>query len=283
MTLRLAGGVILALSAIAGSIVLIDKIGGSPIAPGTDSRLSWTTDAAGFTVSSNLAGDSPCMLRFWLTGDSSAVTARVSTGHPLAAVWNGDDASHRFVTICDTALVAESLQKFNWPSGSTVRLDFGVGPGESVPAILDWRVFFKENREMDSRDLAAWRRTWRRWSIGLFAFSLLGVAVTAYSAFTARGRGGQAPLPPLTAQECIVRLIAVVEGEPKEDTPIIQSILEKLLLRRLKPQAIVDSLEGHENIRLGMWFQATGTMTEHLDGLLEGLNQYRKDMEVEVS
>lgn len=66
-----AGGLVLAISAVAGAVVTVDKIGGNPIAPGVDSKLAWAVDGAHFTITSDLPGDNLCMLRFWFADSDS--------------------------------------------------------------------------------------------------------------------------------------------------------------------------------------------------------------------
>jgi hypothetical protein len=257
--------VVLMIGAPAVLLLAIDKIGGSPITPGYSSGFAWSTASFGSSESVKLTkdvGDQICLLRLRISPSVLPVDAHLTDNTVLAATKDDTDSSGQWFFVSKKSNNAK--EKFMWPSG----VDIILSPRDtnlSGIRLEDWVVYLSD-KDFDSLSRARWRSDWRKIWLALLVFSLIGAVY------------GAIPEPkeekPFTSQVCIEFLILSIEGSTKEETKRMQSLLQKVLLKRVPAANALESLSLPRQQSRALWFKAAGAFRASLESLTIELYTY---------
>jgi hypothetical protein len=246
-------------------LLAIDKIGGSPITPGFNTGFVWRAAPSGPNGSIDISkdvGDQVCLLRLKMSAGFLPVAAHLTDNTILAATKDDADAGGEWFFVSKKS--SNVKEKFTWPSG----IDLIVSPNDTKQSgiqLQDWIVYLSD-KDFDSLARAKWRNDWRKIWLVLLVVSLVGAVY------------GAIPEPkerkPFTSQVCIELLILSIEGSSEEETKGMRSLLQKVLLERVRVADALDSLSLPRQQGRSLWFKAAGAFRVSLESLTIELYTY---------
>jgi hypothetical protein len=260
------------LGAIALLLLGLDKIAGKPILPGRDTGFAWRAEGPANTqrlVLTSDAGDLTCVIELKAAGPDSAWNASLSSGAPLALAHSASGNGETLVTL--SAAGKPPREKFLWPSGIDILLSPARNPSSAL-SVVDWTVYVT-NDAYDSLARSKRRTIWR-WICVFLLF--IGLASAAHEALAK----SETTAAPFTAQDCVVILIASVEGRNGEETKRMQTVLRKVLLEEVKVRYAIDTIPLSPIERQALWFRARARFLERLTSILVGLDKYKVRVEL---
>jgi len=252
-------------------ILGVQKIGGYSVVPGYDTHFKEVAKSRGMVNSLKLetdadVGNITCLLKLKLRVSTTALAARLSTGHRLAVALKEADDETVWIDIFEPSYHTLKRDKFVWPSG----IDVIVQSSDSVRTNIvleDWCIYL-ENRESDSLSKARWRKCWL-----VISWFLLVVAVLA-SAYA--GWAKQKTHIPLSGGVKIVGIIDGVEGVSVEEGERMRSVLRKVMVEH---SDVKDALSptGQPSLReLRFWFRTKKEYASKLRLLVKELRKTRQ-------
>lgn len=259
--------IILVVSAIAAALVGLDKIGVTPIAPGTDLRM--TTTPAPASSGSGVrfrhdAGDAKVRFQIVVaTAEAGVPSWRASlAGKKLEALAKPLEGRRWRLTITARGPGDKDDQKFLWPAGR--ELTVTAGPSHPSLSLLDWRAFVQDG-PFDSRRRAQWRRSWFWLSLIILGLSMAG---GVYSLL------GKDDTPEaLTPEDLLERIILTIRGRDEEDTERIRALLQELTIRGAGRDSALDALGPWDKPldRIQFFLRAKGLLKSRVRFFRDGL------------
>lgn len=249
----------------------LEKIGGSPIAPGFDTRLEakfeQTSQGNPLLRITTDAGDLECRVQLRVSGLAGA--DRELAFHPritrsgLPMVELAYRVGESGTGWADLEIGTRDLEdredaKFLWPAGRALEVLIASARPDQI-ILEDWHVYLSEG-ESDSRSKALRRRLWFWSSLTLLGLSL---ATALYTGMPRREQRGD-PL-----QECLKTLVSQIEGKSEEETRGMQELLRRVVF---DGAGFKEALEGLRNRsssqRSVLWLQARSRFLQRLEELI---------------
>lgn len=246
------------IGAVAGILLVTQKIGTAPICPGYDLKFAVRTLPTKVELKADADGDMKCWLELMVPVTSGELKAQTSTGIPLHVYDEARESrnpAERWVAVVKGA----PEEKFEWPSGGLVTLSTVSAP-ESNLVIADWYVN-PSDKSYDSQSRAKWRRWFFRISAGLLGISLI------YSFFAAFGEP-KSESKAFGRQACIEGMIVRMEGADEKETEWMQGLLTKVLIEDATAESAVVSVPLPRVLQLKLWFKTSKEFRTRLEKLI---------------
>lgn len=257
-------------STIVALVIATDRIGGRPIAPGTETHFEVFLDpveAATWRLQSDKGNLSCCIeLAFQCSEPKSLpLEACFSDGTALELLERPIEAGlHVYRIVARTNGVAPA-RMFDWPATETIKVRFP--PGSAGVDVADWRVFLPEE-EMDTLARARWRTQW-------YWISIVALVLSGLTALYAGLSRAEAPTGD-PARRCVVEIIEGIEGSDSKKTRRLRTLLRKRCLEGAALRECLDSagFRGQET-RTRAWLEAKDLFLHRYDALIVALQAYR--------
>jgi hypothetical protein len=254
---------LMVMAAPAALLLTTHELGNTPISKGYDTGFCWRIESnKRLVLSVDASGNINCWLRLKIPVIGSSIAAKTSGNVPLRVTQQSANGRFMWLEVTKDSTVPED--KFDWPSGATVSLDFG--DASVKPEVEDWYVY-PSNQSFDSLQRARWRRFLIWISLALLALSISGGTLEAVERYREKRK-------PFSPQVCLQMLILGIEGDDKEDSGQMRTILEKVLIEGSTVQ------EAMAPLKLGplqgqiFWLRTGGRFRFKLQFLIKELNRY---------
>lgn len=263
-TLRL---ILLSLAAPAALLLGLTQLGGTPIHKGCNTGFNAAVEInpTPRVSLSTETGDMTCWVKLKLPATAEPVAASLSTTLPLSVYQESVDGSDQWVAI--VAQGPKREEKFKWPSGARLFLNFSNGHNI---AVRDWRVYLSD-QAFDSKQRATWRRVGFVLAGICLGLALFGGALEAHARF-------KGECAAFTYEQCLKQLICTIEGKTPQHTEWMQSILTKVLLQGIKAKDAITPLPLKGYLKQGLWFSARDQFCSQLDWLISELTNDKKKL-----
>lgn len=263
---------LLAICAAAGVLLAADRVFGLLYPPGEDSKLhAGRFNRAGHTwlaLTKDTRQDSTLLDLTIATQPqwSGVFRAELTTGDTLAVHGERVRPGVWRAIVASPSRAAVRRAKFMWPNG--VDLLVTTIPDAGMDSLVDWKLTFVE-RPSDSAAQARNRDLWRSASTTLLALCVVGAVVGAIP------RDSRSD-DPVTALECVRRIIEGVEGDDEAETRRMRSMLCDVLIEGASLRETVRSARSTLGFAEGsrLWFRAQSEFIARHERLVHDLSEF---------
>lgn len=264
--MKTLGRIFMAVSAVALTVIGLEKVGGVAITSGYDTGFSAVLASPPETglALTNEASNLTCWLRLKVPAQAPPASAKLSTGAPLGVYAEPAAGSERWVQI---VAGLKPQEQFAWPAGTQIIIN-GAGGNSRGLSVEDWYVYISD-KDYDSRGRSRWRTFFFYLTRCLLPFALIGIAIEAYSKY--KGEAAK----PFTPQRCVEELINSTEGRNAKETEWMKSILTKVLLEGVPARDALSTIPLKSSLRNALWFRTNSQFRARLNRLIADLTLYQ--------
>jgi hypothetical protein len=260
--------ILITISVLAGMVWSLDKIGVTPIAPGTNVHFSYSLrrqSSQDWLVLKSDAGTQKCWIRLVITGafkTAPSLTAELATGKRLRGQIYPIGRNLWAIDLFNTTADKRARPMFDWQSGDRIFVHLQT----SAPASLHYWTIYLDKGESDSLGKAIWRQQWFYISLFLLAIS---IAAGAYSLL----KDHEKKTEQFTPQLCILQIVGDIETDNPDESAKIRKLLSRVLLTggggTIKE--VMSNLGIPPKEQPALWFKARSQFLGRLDYLIEHL------------